>query len=116
MAVQTGLYKKESFRELRLPLEKALISMLINPVADGAKEQLLDVLWGVGSLDWDEFVQKLLFGLCSVSPDVIRERAHALVQSFTDQSGSLHDFAHFNACMTDFVNDIRFFRKLCVAC
>eukprot|EP00892_Ulva_mutabilis_P004739 jgi/Ulvmu1/2637/UM014_0089.1 len=111
----TGLYKRQAFAELRLLLEKALVSMLINPIADGAKEQLLDVLWGVGSLDWDEFVQKLLPGLCSVGPNVVRERAATLVQPFNDQSGSLHDFAHFHACMDDFVNDIRFFRKLCEA-
>lgn len=115
LALQTGLYKREAFSELRLPLAKALVSMLINPIADAAKQQLLDVLWGVGALDWDEFVHKLLLGLCSVSPGVIRERAAALVQPFMDQSGSLHDFAHFHACMDDFVNDIRFFRKLCEA-
>lgn len=85
--------------------------MLINPVADGAKEALLSVLWGIGETDWDEFMRRLA-ELCAIGPPFIRDRSAALLQPFSDQSGSLHNFAHFHACMDDFVNDIRFFRKL----
>lgn len=110
-AVQTGLFDRDGFKEARPALEQALISMLINPVADGAKEQLVSVLWGVGETDWDAFLRKLA-ELCASGPAFLRGRGPALQQPFTDQSGSLHDFAHFHACMDDLVNDIRFFRRL----
>jgi hypothetical protein len=110
--VQTGLYRKPEFKQQRLALEKALLMMLLSPLGDSAKEQLLDVLWGVGSTDWDEFVSTFLPQFCSICSELVQQRMHALTAPFADQSGSLNDSSHFSVCMDDFVNDVRFFQKL----
>jgi hypothetical protein len=113
--VQTGLYKRQEFKQVRMLLEKSLMTMLLNPIADGAKEQLLDVMWGIGSTDWDEFVAQFLVQFCSICSELVQQRRDALVSPFADQSGSLHDFPHFSACMDLFLNDVRFFEKLSTA-
>ena len=113
--VQTGLYKRDEFKQVRMLLEKGLLTMLLNPIADCAKEQLLDVLWGIGSTDWEEFVGQFLVGFCSICSELVQQRTDALVRPFTDQSRSLHDFPHFSACMDEFMNDVRFFEKLVAA-
>lgn len=110
--MQTGLYKQEEFKQVRMLLEKGIMMMLLNPIADCAKEQLLDVLWGIGSTDWDEFVGQFLVQFCSICSELVQQRTEDLVRPFTDQSGSLHDFPHFSACMDALLNDLRFFEKL----
>jgi hypothetical protein len=110
--VQTGLYKRQEFKQVRMLLEKSLMKMLLNPIGDCAYGELMDVLWGIGSTDWDEFVAQFLIQFCSICSELVRQRTEALVRPFTDQSGSLHDFPHFSTCMDQFLNDVRFFEKL----
>ena len=113
--LQTGLYKQAEFKQVRMLLEKGLMAMLLNPIADGAKEQLIDVLWGIGSIDWEEFVGTFLVQFCSICSELVQQRTEALIRPFTDQSGSLHDFPHFSSCMDSLLNDLRFFEKLAAA-
>ena len=100
---------------MRMLLEKSLLTMLLNPIADCAKEQLLDVLWGIGATDWDEFEGRFLPQFCSICSELVQQRSEGLVRPFKDQSASLHDFPHFSACMDEFMNDVRFFEKLVAA-
>jgi hypothetical protein len=110
--VQSGLYRQSDSLPLRLALEKALVSMLLNQLWDSIGEPLLDVLWGAGSTNWDAFVSDALPWLCSTCSGAVQVRAEGLLQPFVETSGSLNDFTHFASCMGAFVNDVRFYSTL----
>lgn len=84
----------------------------MNRLWDSLKDQVLDILWGLGSCDWDDFLRAVLPGFCGACSEDVRARSAELVAPFAESAGSLNDFAHFAACMDSFVNDVRFFGSL----
>lgn len=110
--VQSGLYRQSDSLPLRLALEQALVSMLVNPLWDSTREPLLDVLWGAGSTNWDAFIREAIPRFCSTCCEAVQVRAEGLLQPFGQTSGSLNDFTQFSSCMDAFVNDVRFYSSL----
>lgn len=110
--MQTSLYKKPEFVALRQELEGSLVRMLMNRIWDGLRDQVLDILWGLGAFDWEQFLSVVLPAFCSTCSEEVRSRCALLLSPFADGAGSLHDFAHFASCMGCFVNDVRFFGSL----
>ena len=97
---------------MRLQLQSALLGLLANRIWDGLRSQVLDILWGLGSCEWEQFVQNVLPGFCRACSDAVQVRSAEIMNPFAEGSGSLNDFAHFASCMDAFINDVRFFGSL----
>jgi hypothetical protein len=107
--MQTGLYKRQDMPQLRAAMQQALLQLLCDSAWDGARDAVLDVLWGVSEGHWTEFVQSCIPSLCCSCNGGLRQHQEQLTAPFLDASQSLSDFAHFQQRIDDLTNDLAFF-------
>eukprot|EP00026_Physarum_polycephalum_P015013 Phypoly_transcript_15592.p1 GENE.Phypoly_transcript_15592~~Phypoly_transcript_15592.p1 ORF type:complete len:145 (+),score=27.66 Phypoly_transcript_15592:437-871(+) len=101
------LYSKDVFQEQhhRFTLLQTLFYVLLAKTHDNLRDELIITIYNIAAVDFDSFFKQFLGGFLGSTTGLNDPQRHHLMTNFANDK----DQPSFNAHITQFINDYRYF-------